>query len=77
MVCNPVIMARTINLNILKDYLPQLLENKKTFTCSHYKRLIRFFVKADLNNQLVECILNIIFRMLTGQVKYLNLGATK
>ena len=77
MVCNPVIMARTINLNILKDYLPQLLENKKTFTCSHCKRLTRFFVKTDLNNQLVECILNIIFRMLTGQVKYLNLGATK
>ena len=77
MVCNAVIMARTINLNILKDYLPQLLENKKTFTYSHYKRLTRFFVKADLNNQLVECILNIIFRMLTGQVKYLILGATK
>jgi hypothetical protein len=50
LVCNAVIMARTTNLNILKDYLPQLLGNEKTVSCSHYKRLIRFFGKADPSN---------------------------
>ena len=77
LVCNAVIMARTTNLNIIKDYLPQLLENEKTVTCSHYKRLTRFFGKADPNNKLVECILNMIFRMLSGQIKYLILDATE
>jgi len=77
LVCNAVIMARTTNLNILKDYLPQLLGNEKTVSCSHYKRLIRFFGKADPSNKLVECILNMIYRMLSGQVKYIILDATE
>lgn len=77
LVCNVVIMARTTNLNILKDYLPQLLENEKTVSCSHYKRLIRFFAKADPSNRVVECILNMIYRILSGQIKYIILDATE
>ena len=77
LVCNAVIMARSTNLNLMKDYLPQLLENDQTVSCSHYKRLFRFFNLAEsTHNQLVECILGMVFRVLSGHIKYLILDAT-
>lgn len=36
-------LARTVNLNKLKDYVGGVLENEDTQPGSHYKRLIRFF----------------------------------
>jgi hypothetical protein len=36
-------LARTTNLNKLKDYVGGVLDNKETKPESHYKRLIRFF----------------------------------
>ena len=36
-------MARTVNLNKLKDYVGGALKNEQTDAQSHYKRLIRFF----------------------------------
>ena len=40
LVCNAIITSRSTNLSVMKDYLPQLLENEQTVSCSHYKRLI-------------------------------------
>ena len=36
-------IARTVNLNKLKDYVGGVLENEQTDAQSHYKRLTRFF----------------------------------
>ena len=36
-------LARTVNLNKLKDYVGGVLENERSKPDSHYKRLIRFF----------------------------------
>ena len=53
LICHAVVIARMTNLNILKDYLPQLLENEQTVSCSHYKRLIDWaaFRFSILQNQ--------------------------
>ena len=40
LVCSAIVLARSTNLNVLKDYLPQLLDNDRTKADSHYKRLI-------------------------------------
>ncbi len=40
LVCSAITLARSTNLNLLKDYLPQLLANEHTKADSHYKRLI-------------------------------------
>lgn len=40
LVCSAIVLARLTNLNVLKDYLPQLLANQLTKPASHYKRLI-------------------------------------
>ncbi len=62
LICHAVTIARTTNLNIIKDYLPQLLENEQTVSCSHYKRLIRFLNLAEqAPNKLITCILGMIF----------------
>jgi len=52
LVCSAIILARSTNLNILKDYLPQLLDNQKTKPQSHYKRLIHFLNGLSLTNLL-------------------------
>ena len=75
LVCSAVILARSTNLNILKDYLPQLLVNEKTKPASHYKRLIRFFQLRN-PNQLVIAILQFVFRFFKGRFTYLILDAT-
>ena len=67
----------------MKDYLPQLLENEQTVSCSHYKRLIRFFNLADSTNQkLIDCILGMIYKTFSESVraafrKYLILNGTQ
>lgn len=77
LMCHAVVIARTTNLNIIKDYLPQLLENEQTVSCSHYKRLIRFFnLSEPAQHKLIACILGMIFRILSGHIKYLVLDAT-
>ncbi len=59
-------MSRSTNLSVMKDYLPQLLENEQTVSCSHYKRLIRFFNISDSTNQkLIDCILAMIYKTLS------------
>lgn len=75
LVCSAILLARTINLNVLKDYLPQLLANSKTQSSSHYKRLIRFF-RLKEPNKLVKCILKLIFRVFHQRIKYLVLDST-
>ena len=35
LVCSAIILARSTNLNVMKDYLPQLLANDQTKPCSH------------------------------------------
>ena len=40
LVCSAIVLARSTNLNVLKDHLPQLLDNDRTKADSHYKRLI-------------------------------------
>ena len=83
LVCNTIIISRSTNLSVMKDYLPQLLENEKTVTCSHYKRLIRFFNLADSTNQkLIDCILGMIYKTFSESVraafrKYLILDGTQ
>lgn len=75
LVCSAIVLARSTNLNILKDYLPQLLDNQKTKPLSHYKRLIRFF-EWTKPNQLTNSILGFIFRFLEGRYTYLIMDAT-
>ena len=78
LVCNTIIISRSTNLSVMKDYLPQLLENEKTVSCSHYKRLIRFFnISESANNKLIDCILGMIYKTLSGNVKYLILDGTQ
>ena len=62
LVCSAITLARSTNLNVLKDYLPQLLANEQTKADSHYKRLIRFF-RVPTPNRLVICILQFVFRL--------------
>jgi hypothetical protein len=65
LVCNAIIISRSTNLSVMKDYLPQLLENEQTVSCSHYKRLIGFFNLTDSTNQkLIDCILGMIYKTL-------------
>jgi hypothetical protein len=67
----------------MKDYLPQLLENEQTVSCSHYKRLIMFFNISDsASNKLIDCILGMIYKTISGSVraafrKYLILDGTQ
>lgn len=67
----------------MKDYIPQLLENEQTVSCSHYKRLIRFFNISDFaNNILIDCILGMIYKTLSERLrtafrKYLILDGTQ
>lgn len=75
LVCSAIILARTTNLSVLKDYLPQLLSNSKTQSASHYKRLIRFF-RLKEPDKLVKSILKLIFQLLDERIKYLVLDAT-
>lgn len=75
LVCSAIILARSTNLNVLKDYLPQLLTNDQTKPCSHYKRLIRFF-RSSNPDRLVICILQFIFRLFQGRFHYLVMDAT-
>jgi hypothetical protein len=59
----------------MKDYLPQLLENEQTVSCSHYKRLIRsggvplFNISDSVNNKLIDCILGMIYKTLSESVR--------
>ncbi|GAB4043399.1 hypothetical protein GCM10028774_58840 [Spirosoma jeollabukense] len=75
LVCSAIVLARSTNLNVLKDYLPQLLANQVTKPASHYKRLIRFF-RFEKPNQLVTGILQFIFRFFEGHFTYLIMDAT-
>lgn len=75
LVCSAIVLARTTNLNVLKDYLPQLLENDQTKADSHYKRLIRFFRFAT-PKRLVICILQFVFRLFQSRFTHLILDAT-
>ncbi|QHV95637.1 transposase [Spirosoma endbachense] len=75
LVCSAIVLARSTNLNILKDYLPQLLGNAKTKPFSHYKRLVRFFRWSE-PNQLIQSVLRFIFRFLEGHCTYLIMDAT-
>lgn len=75
LVCSAIILARSTNLNVLKDYLPQLLTNDGTKPCSHYKRLIRFFRQINPDS-LVRCILQFVFRLFQGRFHYLVMDAT-
>ena len=68
-------IAPATRLNVLKDYLPQLLDNDQTKADSHYKRLIRFFRLAT-SNRLVICILQFIFRLFHSRFTHLILDAT-
>ena len=83
LVCNAIITSRSTNLRVMKDYLPQLLENEKTVSCSHYKRLIRsggvplFNISESANNKLIDCILGMIYKTLSQSVKYLILDGTQ
>ena len=78
LVCNAIIISRSTNLSVMKDYLPQLLENDRTFSCSHYKRLTRFFnISESANHKLIDCILGIIYKTLSASVKYLILDGTQ
>jgi hypothetical protein len=78
LVCNAIIISRSTNLSVMKDYLPQLLENEQTVSCSHYKRLIRFFNISDsASNKLIDCILGMIYKTLSESVKYLILDGTQ
>jgi len=78
LVCNAIVISRSTNLSVMKDYLPQLLENEQTVSCSHYKRLIRFFNISDsANNKLIDCILGMIYKTLSESVKYLILDGTQ
>ena len=78
LVCNAIIISRSTNLSVMKDYLPQLLENEQTVSCSHYKRLIRFFnISNSANNKLIDCILGMIYKTLSESVKYLILDGTQ
>ena len=72
----------------MKDYLPQLLENEQTVSCSHYKRLIRsggvplFNVSDSINQKLIDCILGMIYKTFSGRVRaafrtYLILDGTQ
>ena len=88
LVCNAIIISRSTNLSVMKDYLPQLLENEHTVSCSHYKRLIRsggvplFNISDSANNKLIDCILGMIYKTLSESVraafrKYLILDGTQ
>ena len=75
LVCSAITLARSTNLNVLKDYLPQLLANDQTKADSHYKRLIRFF-RVPTPNRLVICILQFVFRLFQSRITHLILDAT-
>lgn len=75
LVCSAIVLVRSTNLNLLKDYLPQLLANEKTKPLSHYKRLIRFF-RWNQSDKLVISILRFVFRLLKGRFTYLIMDAT-
>jgi len=88
LVCNAIIISRSTNLSVMKDYLPQLLENEQTVSCSHYKRLIGsggvplFNISESANNKLIDCILGMIYKTLSESVraafrKYLILDGTQ
>ena len=88
LVCNAIIISRSTNLSVMKDYLPQLLENEHTISCSHYKRLIRsggvplFNISDSANSKLIDCILGMIYKTLSESVraafrKYLILDGTQ
>jgi len=75
LVCAAITLARSTNLNVLKDYMPQLLANEQTKADSHYKRLIRFF-RIPTPNRLVICILQFVFRLFQSRITHLILDAT-
>lgn len=75
LVCSAITLAGSTNLNVLKDYLPQLLANDQTKADSHYKRLIRFF-RVATPNRLVICILQFVFRLFQSRITHLILDAT-
>ncbi len=75
LVCNAIIMSRSTNLFVMKDYLSGLLENDKTKGLSHYTRLIRFFKMAH-PNLMVDAISKWIYQLLSCQVRYLILDGT-
>lgn len=75
LVCNAILISRSTNLFVMKDYLSGLLENDKTKGLSHYTRLIRFF-KMSQPNLMVDAISKWIYQLLCCQVKHLVLDAT-
>ena len=74
-VCSAIVLARSTNLNVLKDYLPQLLANETTKADSHYKRLIRFF-RTPQPNRLVIGVLQFVFRLFDSRFTHMILDAT-
>ena len=70
-----ILLARSTNLNLVKDRIGALLQAKQRKPDSHYKRLIRFFNIAK-PDKLTLPILQFAFRLLNGKVKYLILDST-
>lgn len=59
-------LARTVNLNKLKDYVGGVLENEDTQPGSHYKRLIRFFQDWGHSQDLLHDLMRHNLRFLRG-----------
>ena len=62
-----IFKAKSVNLNEVKQLLPEILENKKTELDSHYRRLTRFFClpneeKLELSKTLLKVGLLLIGR---------------
>ena len=59
-------LARTVNLNKLKDYVGGVLEKEDTQPGSHYKRLIRFFQDWGDSPDLLHDLMRHNLRFLRG-----------
>lgn len=59
-------LARTSNLNKMKDYIGGVLKNTETQPGSHYKRLTRFFQVWGGDTSLLKSILRLNLRILRG-----------
>lgn len=70
-------LARTVNLNKLKDYVGGLLKDNQSEASSHYKRLTRFFQfwskDQDLLDHLMQLNIGLLQRM---GFKYLVMDGT-
>lgn len=78
-----IFKAKSVNLNEVKEVLPEILKNNSTQLDSHYKRLIRFFNLPDKEKRELSESLLCISLVLLGQSKkhfnqaYLTLDGTK